>query len=194
MKINFVCVFCALSSKLNPVYLDSAYRCGEILAEEGINIIYGGGGRGSMGYVANGALSRNSKVIGIIPKFMVDLEWAHSGLSELIIVNSMSERKSKMLQMSDAVLVLPGGSGTLEELFETISLKRLGMYLKPIIILNTNNYYDPLIKLLESSIKENFMDEKHSGMWKIIESPEEIMEAIKSSVPWSEDAVNFATK
>ena len=194
MKINSVCVFCASSSTINQVYLESAYRCGEILAEEGINIIYGGGGRGSMGYVANGALSRKSKVIGIIPKFMVDLEWAHSGLSELIIVNSMSERKSRMLQMSDAVLVLPGGSGTLEELFETISLKRLGMYLKPIIILNTNRYYDPLINLLESSIKENFMDEKHSGMWKIIESPEEIMEAIKSSVPWSEDAVNFATK
>lgn len=192
--VKSVCVFCASSSQINSVYLNGAYQCGEVLAKEGIKIIYGGGGRGSMGYVANGALSLNAKVVGIIPKFMVDLEWAHQGLTELIIVESMAERKSKMLQMSDAVLVLPGGSGTLEELFETISLKRLGMYLKPIIILNTNNYYDPLMKLLESSVKENFMDEKHSGMWTFIKSPDEIMKAINNSVPWNEDAINFAAK
>lgn len=189
-----VCVFCASSSQISSVYLDSAYKCGEILGKAGLNIIYGGGARGSMGYLANGALSSKANVIGVIPQFMIDLEWAHDGLTELIIVESMAERKTKMLQLSEAVVVLPGGSGTLEELFETISLKRLGMFLKPIIILNINGYYDPLIKLLNSCIKENFMDEKHSGMWEIIETPEEILNAIRNSPPWYKNAVNFAAK
>jgi uncharacterized protein (TIGR00730 family) len=192
--IKSVSVFCASSSQISSEYLQSAFNCGKILAESGLNIVYGGGARGSMGQVANGALSLNAKVTGVIPKFMIDLEWAHKGLKELIIVETMAERKSKMLQLSDAVLVLPGGSGTLEELFETISLKRLGMYLKPIIILNTKNYYDPLIRLLESSIKENFMDEKHSAMWEVINLPEEILDAINRSTVWSKDAVSFAAK
>lgn len=192
MSIKSVCVFCASSSRINQVYLESAFRCGEILANEGFEIVYGGGGKGSMGHVANGALANGAKVTGIIPQFMIDLEWAHPCITNMIIVETMAERKARMLEESDAVLVLPGGSGTLEELFETISLKRLGMYLKPIIILNTENYYEPLIKLLDLSVKEKFMDERHSDMWQVINSPEEIVKALKNSAPWSSDAIGFA--
>jgi uncharacterized protein (TIGR00730 family) len=192
MSLKSVCVFCASSSRIKQIYLDNAFKCGELLAKEGFEIVYGGGGKGSMGAVANGALNNGAKVTGIIPKFMIDLEWAHPNVTNMIVVETMAERKSRMLEESDGVLVLPGGSGTLEELFETISLKRLGMYLKPIIILNTENYYEPLIRLLELSVKEKFMDERHIDMWRVINSPEEIVTALYSSVPWSSDAIGFA--
>ncbi|QQS37656.1 MAG: TIGR00730 family Rossman fold protein [Ignavibacteriales bacterium] len=187
-----VCVFCASSSRIDIQFLNTAYRCGEVIASAGLKLIYGGGAKGSMGYVANGAISKGGHVTGIIPQFMIDLEWAHKGLKELIIVETMAERKSRMLQLSDAVLVLPGGSGTLEELFETISLKRLGMYLKPIIILNEKKFYDPLKSLLEGTVKEKFMDKKHLDMWDFISGPDEIIDAINRAVKWDEDAIKFA--
>ena len=191
--INKVCVFCASSDYSNPVFLNAAYKLGEILAGESITIVYGGGSAGLMGKVAEGALSKNGKVIGIMPKFMYDLEWGHNGLTELRIVDNMCKRKDLMMKDTDAAIALPGGSGTLEELFEIITLKRLGVYLSPIIIVNINGFFNPCLQLLENAIKENFMDERNKLMWQTVNEPSEVISAIKSSPHWSEEARQFAT-
>lgn len=191
--IKRVCVYCASSDKLDPVYLDAAYELGETLAEQNIDVVYGGGGAGSMGKLAKGALSKNGNVYGIIPDFMYDLEWGFNEITELQIVNSMHERKKLLLEGTDAAIALPGGSGTFEELFETLTLKRLGSYLNPIILVNTKNYYNPLIELLENSIKENFMDSRHRNMWTLVNNSSEVVDAIMKAPRWSSDSINFAS-
>ena len=188
-----VCVFCASSDLSDKIYLDSAFRLGEILAENSIEVAYGGGMAGCMGKLADGALSKGGKVFGVIPKFMFDLEWGHDKITELKIVSSLSERKEMLLETADATVALPGGSGTLEELFEAITLKRLGVYLNPIIIVNIKNYYSPCIQLLENSIEEKFMDERNRQMWKVIDNVEDVLSAIELSSSWSSDSKHFAT-
>lgn len=193
MKIEKVCVYCASSNQSDKSYQNSARRLGEVLAENSVTLVYGAGGAGSMGHLADGVLSKNGKVIGIIPKFMVDLEWAHKGLTEIQIVKSMHERKQLMITGVDAAVALPGGSGTLEELMEAITWKRLGIFLKPIILVNTNGFFNPLVDLLNNCINENFMDARHKDMWTLVDSPEDVLPAIKSAPLWSSDARNFAT-
>ncbi len=191
--IKRVCVYCASSDYSDQVYLNAAYRLGEILAEKSITIVYGGGSAGLMGMLANGALSKGGKVVGIIPQFMYELEWGHEGLTELQIVNNMHERKELMMMNTDAAIALPGGSGTLEELFETITLKRLGVYLNPIILVNIKNFFDPCIQLLENAVIEKFMDERNKLMWKVVDDPSNVLEAIIASPVWTEESRHFAT-
>ena len=145
-----------------------------------------------MGRLANGALDNGGKVIGVIPKFMQDLEWGHSGLTELHIVEDMRERKHRMLLGSDAVVALPGGSGTLEELLEAITLKRLGIYLNPIVLVNVQGFFEPLIALFRHCIEHRFMDERHAAMWGIADDPDDVLEAIHISPAWSATAHEFA--
>lgn len=192
MEIEKVCVYCASSRKADKIYFDEARKLGKILAKSSITLVCGGGAVGSMGNISDGALSENGKVIGIIPKFMVDLEWAHKGLTELRIVKSMHERKHLMLAGVDAAIALPGGCGTLEELMEAITWKRLGIFTKPIIIVNTKGYFNNLIKLLEHSITEKFMGEKHGAMWSVVNNVEEVIPAIKTAPLWSSNARSFA--
>src|SRR4249920_2119993 len=144
-----ICVYAASSPQAAPEFLDAARKLGEILAENQCSIVYGGGSQGLMGAVADGALSRGGQVIGILPKFMADLEWGHPGLTHLDLVEDMRERKHRLLSDSDAVIALPGGCGTLEELSEAITLKRLGLYFNPIVLVNTNGFWDPLIRMLD---------------------------------------------
>ena len=187
-----ICVYCASSQSCDPEYHRVARRLGTLLAEHSWSIIYGGGGLGSMGALAEGALSAGGKVTGVIPDFMKQLEWAHSSLSELVVVDDMRTRKHLMLSDSDAVVALPGGSGTLEELFEALTLKRLGIYLKPIILVNTRGFFDPLIALLHRCIEERFMSPRHAAMWTVVGTPEEVIPAIRSADTWDEDARKFA--
>jgi len=191
--IRRVCVYCASSEKSDAVFLDGARRLGEILAENSIVTVYGGGAIGSMGRLAEGALAKGGKIVGVIPRFMQELEWDHKGLTELQVVENMRERKHTMLTGSDAAIALPGGSGTLEELLETISLKRLGIYLHPIVIVNVRGFFDPLLLLLRRCIDELFMDERHAAMWQVANGPEDVLGAIRSSAPWTHDARRFAT-
>jgi uncharacterized protein (TIGR00730 family) len=192
MNIKKACVFCASSKKSAPVYFDAAKRLGSHLANNNITIVYGGGAVGLMGAVADSALDNGGKVIGIMPEFMQKLEWAHKALTELYLVHDMHERKKKLVEGADAIISLPGGSGTFDELFDAFTLKRLGLYLNPIIILNTNNFYNPLIELLESAISQNFMDERHRNIWTTINEPEEVIPAILNAPKWANENIKFA--
>ena len=165
-----ICVYCASSRSCEGAYHDAARRLGDLIARRSWSIVYGGGGDGSMGALAEGALSAGGRVTGVIPHFMKELEWAHGGLSELRVVDDMRTRKHIMLTGSDAVVALPGGSGTLEELFEAITLKRLGIYLKPIVIVNMGGFYEPLLAQLARCVEERFMDEQHAAMWTAVAS------------------------
>ena len=187
-----VCVYCASSRSADPEYRQAAFRLGEVLAEQGIAIVYGGGARGSRGSLADGALGRGGRVVGILPQFMADLEWGHPGLSELKLVEDMRTRKHLMLSGAHAAIALPGGSGTFEELLEALTLKRLGLFLGPIVLVNTRNYFEPLRILLEAAVRERFMDERHLAMWQIVSSAEEVPEALASAPDWSCAAREFA--
>src|SRR5579862_716679 len=176
-----VCVYCASSRTAHPEYREAAFRLGEALAEHSITVIYGGGGKGSMGALADGALSRGGRVVGILPRFMAELEWGHPGLSELQVVEDIRSRKHLMLTHSAAVVALPGGSGTLEELLEALTLKRLGLYLNPIVLLNTRGFFDSFTELMSRCIAEHFMDERHRQMWQLVAEPEQVPAAIKAA-------------
>ena len=190
--LSTVCVYCASSERTPAVYHDAAARLGRHLVEEGLGIVYGGGATGSMGRVANAALAAGGKVTGVLPRFMEDLEWGHRSLSELHLVDDMHQRKSRMLELSDAVAALPGGCGTFEELLEAITWKRLGLFLGPIAIVNVNGYYDPLAELLSRSVADGFMDQRHASMWTVVERPEDVAGALRSAPPWSASARTFA--
>ncbi len=189
-----VLVFCASSSACDPAFHDAAAALGGAIARAGNTLVYGGGAVGSMGALADSALAEGGSVLGIIPRFMRELEWAHSGLSELRLVEDMQQRKRDMLSTSDAIITLPGGSGTFEELFEAITAKRLGLFPNPIVILNQGGFYDPLFQLLESSVSKRFMHEAHLELWRAVERVEEILPAIDAAAGWPTNALEFATR
>lgn len=193
-SMKTICVFCASSTLCHEDYHNAAHLLGQLLAAEGHAIIYGGGGAGSMGALADGSLSKGGHITGVLPRFMQDLEWGHSGLSELRLVEDMSVRKQLMLKDSNAIVALPGGCGTFEELLEAITLKRLGLYFKPIVLVNTRSYFDPLIQLLNDAIAEGFMDERHHDMWQVVSAPAEVLPAIRTASAWTSEARSFATQ
>ena len=192
MTLNKICVYCGSSDQAEATHLEAATRLGRLIAEEGIGIVYGGGSAGSMGKLANGALERGGTVTGYIPGFMVDQEWAHRGITELHIVEDMHQRKDKMIEGTDAVVALPGGCGTFEELFETISLKRLGLYFGPIVLLNMGGFFDSFIELFDRCIADRFMAPRHRDTWLAVTKPEEVVPAIRNAAPWPRDARTFA--
>jgi uncharacterized protein (TIGR00730 family) len=187
-----VCVYCASSRISHPDYRDAARRLGEVLAGQGVGIIYGGGAVGSMGALADGALGVGGRVIGILPRFMADLEWGHKGLTDLQLVEDLRTRKHMMLTLSQAAIALPGGSGTLEELLEAITLKRLGLYLNPIVLVNTRGFFTPLLEMLGRAVEERFMDPRHLKMWQVVAAPEDVPAALASAPAWSAEARSFA--
>jgi len=187
-----ICVYCASSEHCDRVYHDAATALGRLFAEARCTIVYGGGAVGLMGSLANGALSAGGNVIGIIPRFMTEVEWQHPGLASLEVVEDMRERKHRLLTGSDAVVALPGGCGTLEELFEALTLKRLGLYFNPIVLVNTNGFYSPLEDFLERMIEQRFMNPQHRAMWTLVDSPSDVLAAIRNAPEWKEDARSYA--
>jgi len=187
-----ICVYCASSEHCDRVYHDAATALGRALAQAGSTIVYGGGAVGLMGSLANGALAAGGQVIGIIPRFMTEVEWQHPGLASLEVVEDMRERKHRLLTGSDAVVALPGGCGTLEELFEALTLKRLGLYFNPIVLVNTNAFYAPLEDFLERMIEQRFMNPQHRAMWTLVDSPSDVLAAIRNAPEWKEDARSYA--
>ena len=191
-NLEKICVYCASSSKVDACYYEAARTLGNLLAERGITLITGGGCQGLMRSVEDGALEKGGKAVGVIPHFMVEQNWHHTGLTELLITEDMHERKQTMASMSDAVIALPGGCGTMEELCEIITWKQLGLYFKPIVILNTNGYYNNLIKQLELAIEEHFMGKIHGNIWSVANTPEEALKQIEDTPAWSNEIRKYA--
>ena len=191
-EIKNICVYCASSPQIAPVYFKAAERLGYLLAEKGINLIDGAGKVGLMGCLNNTVLAAGGTVTGVIPRFMVERGWHHSGLTQLVETETMHERKSLMVRMSDAVIALPGGCGTMEELLEVITWKQLGLYLKPIVVLNIQGFYNPLIEMLEKAIGQQFMRREHESLWQVAFTPEEAVELCVSLPAWDKKICKFA--
>ena len=183
-QLKRICVYCASSTQADPEYRDAARETGRLLAREGCEIIYGGGGLGSMGALADGALEEGGRVIGVLPEFMQELEWGHSKVSELKIVASLHERKLEMIEKADGIIALPGGSGTFEELLEALTWKRLALYTNPIALLNTRSYYDAFQRMMEQAADERFMNQQHLQMWTLVDRPQELIPALRDAPEW----------
>lgn len=177
-KITSVVVYCASSSRIDQTYIDAAEELGRLLAENKIACINGAGKQGLMGALNGSMIRHGGYVKGVIPQFMIDSGWGHQGLNELLITDSMHERKAKMIELADAAIALPGGMGTLEELAEIITWKQLGLYKNPVIILNVNDYYTPLLELFDKMIREKFMPDKYRNFWYVANSPEDAVLAL----------------
>ena len=191
-QIKNVCVYSASSTKIAPTYFAAAEELGRLLASRGINLINGAGSIGLMGATSNAVLAAGGTVTGVIPQFMVEQNWHHKGLTKLVKTETMHERKQLMAEMSDGVIALPGGCGTLEELLEIITWKQLGLYLKPIVILNINGYFNPLLEMLLNAIEENFMRIEHQAIWKVATTPQEAVEQLYTTPYWNKEVRKFA--
>ena len=176
--IQSVCIYCASSADIDTVYSKDAVRLGQLLGQRGMRVINGGGSTGLMQIVSDATLQSGGTVTGVIPHFMVESGWCHDKLTELIQTETMHERKQMMADLSDAAIALPGGYGTLEELLEIITWRQLGLYQKPVIILNTNNYYDPLLEMFRRAAAGNFIHHEHTALWQVAQTPEDIMDII----------------
>lgn len=183
--MNSVCVYCASSTQIDEKYFRAAEELGRLIAQKGLRLITGAGNQGLMNAVEEGALATGGKVTGIIPTFMMEEGWHHTGLTELIETRTIHERKEMMAKLSDGVIALPGGCGTLEELLEIITWKQLGLYLNPIIILNIDGYYDHLLAQLRQAIDENFMRAIHGDIWKVATTPDEAIDLLFTTPAWN---------
>jgi uncharacterized protein (TIGR00730 family) len=173
-----ICVFCGARFGTNPAGREVAQRLGELLAGEGIALVYGGGGVGLMGLVANAALKAGGRAVGIIPRFLLQREAGHPALSETVVVETMHERKLQMFERSDAFVVLPGGIGTLEELFEVLSWRTLGLHTKPIVIVDQGGYWQPLAALLRGVVEGGFAERSHLDHVAFVSDLKDVLPAI----------------
>ena len=178
-----VCVFCASSANIDERYLADAHQLGTLLAQAGWRCVNGGGAVGLMGAVTDGALDADGEVTGVIPKFMVDNGWCYDRLIDVVVTADMHQRKQIMSDMADAVIALPGGVGTLEELLETLTWRQLGLVKVPVIILNTLGYYDPLLAMLRHAIDEGFMKPSHGQLWQVAATPAEAISLLDDNNP-----------
>lgn len=183
-EIKRVAVYAASSSQVSSEYIDAAAELGRTLAAEGIEIVYGAGKVGLMGALADAALDAGGKVMGVIPRFMVDNGWCREKLTNLIVTPDMHTRKEKIVSLADATIALPGGVGTLEELMEIITWKQLGLYANPIVILNTRGYFNPLKEMLERAVEEKFMRDIHRNLWSIADTPRQAADLIRNTPQW----------
>ncbi|GAA6139056.1 TIGR00730 family Rossman fold protein [Arenicella sp. 4NH20-0111] len=170
-----VCVYCGSSEGVRSSYMSAATSLGQALVENKLDLVYGGADVGLMGATANAVLENGGSVTGIIPKALFEKEVAHQGLSELRVVADMHERKSQMAEMGDGFITLPGGLGTLEELFEMLTWSQLGFHDKPIGVLNVDGYFDSLLQFIDNSIEQGFINASHRDLFCVSSSPEELV-------------------
>ena len=187
-----VAVYCASSTQIDECYFRDARRLGKQMAEQRVTLINGAGNMGLMAESANGCLEAGGRAIGVIPTFMIKEGWCHDGMSEIIETPDMHTRQAKMAEISDAGIVLPGGCGTFAELMELITWKQLGIYLKPIILLNTGGYFDSLLNTLYQAITQNFMRPVHADIWRVAPTPEEALKMALETPLWDTSIRRFA--
>lgn len=186
-NIQRVAVYCSASDGVPQVYNQAAHRLGELLAKAGIEVVYGDGGIGLMRHLAEGTLAAGGRITGVIPRFMVEQGWNNPRSTQTIVTESMHERKATIVRMVDAMVALPGGIGTMEELFEALTWKQLGLHGKPIVILNTAGFFDPVIAALDKMTDERFMQSMHrNSMFAVVSEPDEVIPAILSAQSWGE--------
>lgn len=178
-----LCVFCGARFGTDPATRDTAVALGRLLAAQGITLVYGGGGVGLMGLVANAALDAGGRAIGIIPSFLLQRESGHPALTETVVVESMHERKLQMFERSDGFVVLPGGIGTLEEFFEVLSWRTLGLHSKPIVIIDQGGYWEPLAALLRGVVDGGFAERTHLDHVAFVSELKEVLPAIAAMPP-----------
>lgn len=191
-NIQSIAVYCASSNKLRPSFVEAAERLGSLIAAEGMRLVYGDGGIGLMAAVARGALSNGGEVIGVIPQFMVDQGWNNPSSTQTIVTQTMHERKAKICDISDAMVALPGGIGTFEELLECLTWKQLGLHHNPVVILNTDGYYDRLLACLDLMVEEQMMRPIHKEMFVVVNQPEEVIPAILNAKEWDPNTRRLA--
>ncbi len=182
-QTKYICIYAASSTQIDAAYFQAAAETGKLLAQHGYGIINGAGNTGLMEAVSNGALQEEGSVTGIIPHFMVQNNWHHKGLTQLIEVETMHQRKQLMAEKSEGAIALPGGYGTLEEILEIITWKQLKLYTKPIIILNINGFYDHLLLQLQHAAKEHFIKEEHINLYQVAHTPQEIISLLEKVYP-----------
>ncbi len=187
-----VCIFASSSSRINSEYAKAASELGTLLSRADMDVVFGGGGIGLMGKLADSVIKNNGRITGVIPAFMKEEGWDHPGVTKMIITPDMGERKRQMFTLADAVVALPGGVGTLEELTEAITLKQLGLFKGAIIILNTLDFYRSLTDFLDHMVKGQFLRLEHKGIWQIAATPEEVMEYLAKNESWIHDPRNIA--
>lgn len=190
--IKRICVYCASSTKIDERYFQAAKELGRLMAEKGIAVVNGAGNMGLMQACADGCMEAGGDAIGIIPTFMIKEGWCHKGMTQIVETDDMHIRQEKMADMSDAAIVLPGGCGTFAELMELITWKQLGLYLKPIIILNTCGYYDATLKVLQQAVEQNFMRLQHADIWRVATTPEEALQMVLETPLWDTSIRRFA--
>jgi uncharacterized protein (TIGR00730 family) len=187
-----ICVFCASSAKVPAVFFEATETFARAAATAGHTLVCGGGAVGLMGKLSDTVIAHGGAITGIMPHFMKQVEWNHPGLQELILVDTMHQRKALLIDGVDAVVALPGGCGTLEELMEVITLKRLGKFTKPIIIVNIAGFYNHLLGLFDEMVARHFLLPGHTDAWTVVERAEDVLPAIEQSKAWSADAIHFA--
>jgi uncharacterized protein (TIGR00730 family) len=187
-----ICVFASSSNLINGEYGEAATRLGYLLAKDNTDVIFGGGGIGLMGKLADSVLENGGKITGVIPSFMKDEGWDHPRVKDMIITRDMGERKKTMFTLADGVVALPGGMGTLEELTEALTLKQLGLFHGPVVILNTLDFYRSLIGFLDHMVSGHFLRYEHTEMWHIASTPEEAVEYLRKDKGWIGDPRSIA--
>jgi len=192
MNIKSICVYCASSTQIDNQYFQAARSLGRLMGERGITLVNGAGSMGLMAASTDGCLEAGGRAVGIIPSFMVKEGWCHQGMTEIIETIDIHQRQEKMAEMSDAAIVLPGGCGTFAELMELITWKQLGLYLKPIVLLNTKGYYDPMLKVLHQAAEQHFMRQQHTAIWQVAQTPEEALEMALTTPLWDTEIRRFA--
>ena len=178
-----ICVYCGSSDKANSAYLNAAYEMGAVMAARGLQLVYGAGGTGLMGAIANGALENGGEVVGVLPEIFNTPTLAHNGLTRLEIVENMHQRKARLAELADAFIALPGGYGTLEELFEILTWAQIGLHQKPVGLLNVRRYFDPLLELVEKASSEGFIYHEHRGLFTSCDDPNSLLAALLNHNP-----------
>lgn len=174
-----IAVYCGAKTGLNPAYTFEANRLGTLLATNSIELVYGGGHVGLMGAVSDAVLAAGGKAIGIIPTKLVEMEQAHQKIQDLRVVSTMHERKALMADLADGFISLPGGFGTLEELFEVLTWSQIGYHKKPVVLINMNGFYDSLLKFIDHSIREGFILPEYTNLLQVVQSAEEAVDLLR---------------
>ena len=192
-NVRSIAEYCASSNKVRASFIAAAEHLGELMATKGKRLVYGDGGIGLMAAVARGALNAGGEVVGVIPQFMVDQGWNNPNSTKTIVTQTMHERKSTICEISDAMVALPGGIGTFEELLECLTWKQLGLHHNPVVILNTDGYYDKLLACIDQMVEEQMMRPIHKDMYVVVSEPEEVLPAIENAPAWDPSTRRLAS-